>query len=154
MRAGAYKVLSAARDWPHRAAAAGSSDDGRRLAAGRPTAANGRRARLYRPARSVMQSAPRTGVWVLEFEPASKPWIDPLMGWTASSDVDQQIRLTFRTRQAALRYALRHGLNLDVAREPSQALVPAFARGYGTGAQHAMPLFGDWDAITRQAEQH
>jgi hypothetical protein len=65
---------------------------------------------------------------VLEFEPRAKPWIEPLMGWTASADVDQQVRLEFPTKESALRYALRHGLSLDVEASPQRAPVPAFAR--------------------------
>jgi hypothetical protein len=59
--------------------------------------------RIYRPCRSVMQSGGcNRPAWVLEFEPASPPWIEPLMGWTASDDPFAQIRLTFPTLTAAV----------------------------------------------------
>jgi hypothetical protein len=45
------------------------------------------RARIYQPARTAMQSGTaKTHQWVLEFTPASEREIDPLMGWTSSSD--------------------------------------------------------------------
>ncbi len=66
-------------------------------------------ARIYRPAKNAMQSGKaKTKDWVLEFEPASARKPDPLMGWTTSSDMNAQIRLTFETRDEAVAYAQRH----------------------------------------------
>lgn len=66
-------------------------------------------ARIYRPAKNAMQSGKaKTKDWVLEFEPASARKPDPLMGWTTSSDMSGQIRLTFETRDEAVAYAQRH----------------------------------------------
>ena len=43
------------------------------------------RAVIYRPSRSVMTSGrANTCNWVLEFEPRSREFIEPLMGWTAA----------------------------------------------------------------------
>lgn len=60
---------------------------------------------IYRPARSAMQSGPRPRQWVLEFEPSQAPQIEPLMGWTASSDAFRPIRLTFPDRDSAVTFA-------------------------------------------------
>jgi hypothetical protein len=55
------------------------------------------------PAASVMQSGRHTKrKWLLEFEPASPPWIEPLMGWTASDDPLASVRLNFATPSAAI----------------------------------------------------
>ena len=44
-------------------------------------------ARIYRPAKTAMQSGKaKTHDWILEFEPASARTPDPLMGWISSSD--------------------------------------------------------------------
>ena len=119
-------ALIALADQPIPCAAA--SSDGRWATRPATPPAPPRRARLRQVARDPNQSAdPRRG-WVLEFEPKAKPWIEPLMGWTASADVDQQVRLTFPTKESALRYALRHGLSLDIEAGHPRALVPAFAR--------------------------
>jgi uncharacterized protein YcnI len=68
-------------------------------------------ARIYRPAKNAMQSGKaKTKDWVLEFEPASARKPDPLMGWTTSSDMNGQIRLTFDTRDEAVAYAQRHAI--------------------------------------------
>ena len=72
-------------------------------------------ARIFRPARNAMQSGRgKTKEWVLEFEPESQREIEPLMGYTSSTDTQQQIRLTFETREAAEAYARRQGLAYSV----------------------------------------
>ncbi len=56
----------------------------------------------------------RTRKWVLEF-PAEKPReIDPLMGWTSSDDTQSQVRLYFDSKDEALEYARRHGIDAQV----------------------------------------
>ncbi len=68
-------------------------------------------ARIYRPAKTAMQSGvAKTKDWVLEFEPASARRPDPLMGWTSSSDMNGQVRLTFETQEEAAAYATAHGI--------------------------------------------
>ncbi len=70
--------------------------------------------RIYRPAKTAMQSGRRkTGKWVLEYEPPARG-IDPLMGWTSSFDTRGQIRVFFETKEAALAFAKKHGLMADV----------------------------------------
>ncbi len=55
-------------------------------------------ARIYKPAKSATQSGlGRTKLWVLQFEQETPREIEPLMGWTSSGDMRQQIRLTFDT---------------------------------------------------------
>lgn len=68
--------------------------------------------RIYRPARSVMQAGQartRTKKWVLEFEPRWATEIEPLMGWTSSSDTLQQVKLTFSSKGRAVAFAERRG---------------------------------------------
>lgn len=68
-------------------------------------------ARIYRPARNAMQSGrARTHDWVLEFEPEVPRSIDPLMGYTSSTDMKRQIRLQFETLEEAEAYAVREGI--------------------------------------------
>ncbi|SMH32684.1 ETC complex I subunit [Maritimibacter sp. HL-12] len=73
------------------------------------------RARIYQPARNAMTSGQaRTKSWVLEFAPEGGKEIDPLMGWTSSSDTQAQVRLRFSSKQAALDYASEHGIEATV----------------------------------------
>ena len=68
-------------------------------------------ARIYQPAKTAMQSGKaRTRKWVLEYEPEQPTQIEPLMGWTASSDMRSQISLDFDTLEDAVAYAKQHGI--------------------------------------------
>lgn len=68
-------------------------------------------ARIFSPAKTAMQSGKaKTGYWVLEYEPEKPKTIDPLMGYTSSSDMKSQIRLTFETREEAVAYAHKHAI--------------------------------------------
>ena len=77
-------------------------------------------ARIYSPSRTAMQSGTgKTGHWVLEFEPETPLEIDPLMGYTSSSDTRRQVRLTFATQEEAIAYARRNGIAYSVEPEHS-----------------------------------
>ncbi|MGR3761903.1 ETC complex I subunit [Roseobacteraceae bacterium NS-SX3] len=89
------------------------------------------RARIYRPARNAMTSGmAKTRQWVLEFPRTSGREIDPLMGWTSSSDTQSQVRLRFATREAALEYAADHGIEAQVM-EPKARKANIRPGGYG-----------------------
>jgi hypothetical protein len=67
-------------------------------------------ARIYLPARSATQSGQAKDRWILEYEPESPRVIEPLMGWTASSDMKSQVKLRFETKEEAIAYARRNGI--------------------------------------------
>ena len=52
--------------------------------------------------------------WVLEFEPERATQIEPLMGWTASSDMRQQLSLDFDTLDEAIAYAQKNAIPFHV----------------------------------------
>ena len=56
----------------------------------------------------------KTGEWVLEFEPESPRHIEPLMGYTASGDTRQQVRLDFPSAEAAIAYCERNAIPYTV----------------------------------------
>jgi hypothetical protein len=73
------------------------------------------RARIYKPARNAMQSGQaRTKKWVLEFTAQTTRTLDPLMGWTSSSDTQSQVRMYFESDEAAIAYATEHGIEHTV----------------------------------------
>ena len=77
-------------------------------------------ARIYRPAKDATQSGMgKTRLWRLEFMPESARSIEPLMGWTSSSDMNSQIKLNFETREEAVAYATRNGIPYRVE-EPKE----------------------------------
>ncbi|MBV8105434.1 MAG: ETC complex I subunit [Hyphomicrobiales bacterium] len=67
-------------------------------------------ARIYQPARTATQSGQAKDKWILEYEPEQPRVIEPLMGWTSSSDMKSQIRLQFDTKAEAVAYAERNGV--------------------------------------------
>ncbi|MFN3232586.1 MAG: ETC complex I subunit [Alphaproteobacteria bacterium] len=78
------------------------------------------RAKIYRPAKTAMQSGTRnTKKWLLEFERAVPRRVDSLMGWSGSTDTSRQVRLSFDSKDEAIGYAARNGLDY-VVQEPRQ----------------------------------
>ncbi len=72
-------------------------------------------ARIYKPAKTAVQSGvARTRRWVLEYEPAERRRLEPLMGWTSSGDMRQQIKVTFESREEAIAYARREGIEFEL----------------------------------------
>jgi hypothetical protein len=48
--------------------------------------------------------------WLLVSEPASAREIEPLMGYTSSSDTETQVKLYFDSLEEAVAYATRQGI--------------------------------------------
>ena len=79
-------------------------------------------ARIYKPAKTAMQSGTaKTKDWMLDFEPEQPRTVEPLMGWTSSGDMKQQLTLRFDTREEAVAYCERKGIPYQVI----EAKVPA-----------------------------
>ena len=92
-------------------------------------------ARIYRPAKTATQSgAAKSRRWLLEFEPEQPREVEPLMGWTSSGDMKAQIKLWFDTKEEALDYATRQGLDARVE-EPgvSTRKVLSYSDNFRTG---------------------
>ena len=88
-------------------------------------------ARIYRPARSAMSSGQaKTREWVLEYVNDTAREVDPLMGWTSSSDTQAQVRMKFPSKEAAIEYAEDHGIDAVVT-EPKMRKPNVRAGGYG-----------------------
>lgn len=89
------------------------------------------RARIYKPARTAMSSGTaNTHEWVLEFVNETARVIDPLTGWTGSSDMQAQVKLQFETQKAAEEYAQDKGVDYVVLR-PQTRRANLRAGGYG-----------------------
>jgi len=80
-------------------------------------------ARIYRPARTAMQSGTaKTDRWLLEYDAERPREIEPLMGWTSSGDMKSQLKLWFDTQEEAVAYATRNGIpyRVEQPHEPSR----------------------------------
>jgi hypothetical protein len=80
-------------------------------------------ARIFRPSPNAMQSGRgKSKQWVLEHEPATAREIEPLMGYTASTDTRAQVKLTFESLEAAEAYARKNGIAYTV--QPAHSTTP------------------------------
>src|SRR5690606_27943595 len=78
-------------------------------------------ARIYRPSKTAMQSGQaKTDKWLLVYEPETARVVEPLMGYTSSTDMRSQIRLFFDTKEEAISYAIKYGIPHRVE-EPQKA---------------------------------
>ncbi|CDZ52702.1 ETC complex I subunit [Neorhizobium galegae] len=83
-------------------------------------------AKIYRPAKTAMQSGKaKTHLWVLEFDQEQPRRIDPILGYTSSGDMKQQLRLIFESQEQAEAYAKREGIEYRVIqpKDPSRQIV-------------------------------
>jgi hypothetical protein len=79
-------------------------------------------ARIFKPAKNAMQSGrAKTREWQLDYEPEQPRAIEPLMGWTSSGDMKQQLTLQFDTREDAVAYCERKGIAYQVI-EPKDSV--------------------------------
>jgi hypothetical protein len=78
-------------------------------------------ARIYKPSKNAMQSgSANTKNWVLEFDLEQPRQVEPLMGWTSSGDMRQQLKLRFATQAEAVAYCEKHGIAYQTFEEKPQ----------------------------------
>ena len=70
-----------------------------------------RKAKIYKPTKTAMQSGTRnTKNWLLEFDTLNTG-INPLMGWESSKDTMSEVKLEFSTKEQAIDYAKKNNLD-------------------------------------------
>src|SRR5206468_10610433 len=89
-------------------------------------------ARISEIERKATQSGKaNAGRWLLEFERQQPLRPDPLTGWNGSGDTNPQVRLTFPTKEAAIAYCAKHGLDHHVVPAPPVRLkIQAYADNF------------------------
>jgi len=89
-------------------------------------------ARIYKPSKTAMQSGvANTKAWQLDFEPEAPRQVEPLMGWTSSGDMRQQLRLHFDSKEAAIAYCERRGIPYQVTETvPLKRLIMSYADNF------------------------
>ena len=76
-------------------------------------------ARISELERKTTQSGKaNAGRWLLEFERQEALRPDPLTGWNGSGDTNPQVRMIFATKEAAIAYCERRGLNYHLVPSP------------------------------------
>ena len=90
------------------------------------------KARIFQKPKNAMQSG-RAGTqrWMLKYAPAEARKADPLMGWAGSGDTRRQLRLGFATRDEAVAYAEKNGIEVEIAPTPVRTLkIQAYADNF------------------------
>ena len=101
-------------------------------------------ARIFKPAKNAMQSGrAKTREWQLDYEPEQPRAVEPLMGWTSSGDMKQQLTLHFDTKEDAIAYCERKGIAYQVI-EPKDSVQPAgrLRRQFRLQARRALDALG------------
>ena len=96
-------------------------------------------ARIYRPAKTAMQSGhAKTREWTLQFERETARLPDRLIGWNQSSDMKGQVVLTFDTQEEAIAYAQAHGIPFRVTEpKPVKRFIKAYADNFAYSRKQA-----------------
>jgi hypothetical protein len=68
--------------------------------------------------RTTQSGKANSGKWLVEWERREAQRPDPLTGWNGSGDTNTQVRLTFPTKEAAIAYCEKHGLQYHVVPAP------------------------------------
>ena len=70
-----------------------------------------KRAKIYKPTKTAMQSGERnTKKWLLEFDTLNTG-VNPLMGWVSSKDTMSEVKLKFSTKNQAINYAKKNNID-------------------------------------------
>ena len=72
-----------------------------------------RRAKIYIPTKTAMQSGLGNKLWILEFETRDTN-VSPLMGWESSDDTLAEIKLEFSSKDKAIEYAKKNSIDFEI----------------------------------------
>ena len=81
-------------------------------------------AKIFCPSKTAMQSGKaKTKRWTLIYEPEKSRTIDPLMGYSSSSDMNGQIQLHFDSKEDAVSYAKRNSIPYQVQKSSERKVL-------------------------------
>mmetsp|Transcript_35843 Transcript_35843/g.93420 ORF Transcript_35843/g.93420 Transcript_35843/m.93420 type:complete len:146 (-) Transcript_35843:192-629(-) len=105
---------------------------------------------VYRPSPSVIQSAPGNNDWVVKVAEKGEKWTNPLMGWTSTADPLSHHKITFPSKEDAVNYCSRNGLDYDLV-EPQEKKSKLGEKWYGQHFAYKAP--NKWDSILPESER-
>ncbi len=80
---------------------------------------------IYQPVKNPMQSGvANCQHWVLELDRTDSRFIEPVMGWTGSSDTTTQLSLSFVTKDEAIAYAKRNEIEYQLVLPKTRKIKP------------------------------
>ena len=73
------------------------------------------KAKIFKPAKTAMQSGrSKFNKWVLKFSDKKNQLKDTMMGWNGGSSTISQIELKFSSKEEAINYAKKNGIDYEV----------------------------------------
>ena len=81
--------------------------------------------------RTTQSGKAKAGKWLLEFERQEPQRPDPLTGWNGSGDTNTQVTMGFASKEAAIAYCEKHGLDYHIVHAPPVKLkIQAYADNF------------------------
>jgi len=82
-----------------------------------------RKAKIYKPTKTAMQSGIRnTKNWLLEFDTLNTG-VNPLMGWESSKDTMSEVKLEFSSKEQAINYAKKNNINYYIVEPQKRKII-------------------------------
>ena len=82
-----------------------------------------RKAKIYKPSQTVMQSGKRnTKKWILEFDTLNTG-VNPLMGWETSKDTMSEVKLEFSTKEEAINYVKKNNIEYYIVESQKTKII-------------------------------
>jgi|TARA_B100000945_G_scaffold312970_1_gene308254 ETC complex I subunit conserved region. len=82
-----------------------------------------RRAKIYKPSKTAMQSGlKKFDKWILEYL-SEKPGVNPLMGWESTKDTYSELKLEFSSKNLAIEYAHKNNINFEVIEPKNRKII-------------------------------
>lgn len=79
---------------------------------------------IYKPTRSASQSGKaNTEKWLLKFIHNGTRKIEPVMGWTSSRDMMQEVILKFNSQEEAEKYAQKNNIAYQVVENKEHKMI-------------------------------
>ena len=73
------------------------------------------KAKIFKPAKTAMQSGrSKFNKWVLKFSDKKNQLKETMMGWNGGSSTISQIELKFSSKEEAVNYAKKNGIDYEV----------------------------------------
>ncbi|KAF2103396.1 putative NADH-ubiquinone oxidoreductase 18 kDa subunit [Rhizodiscina lignyota] len=101
---------------------------------GAPVDLQARTVRIFRPTKTATQSGDwHSHAWQMDWDPLPKGhrWENPLIGWQSSADFMQGERISFKSKDDAIRFAEKQGYEYFVQEPNERRFVPkAYANNF------------------------
>ena len=82
-----------------------------------------KKALIYKPSKTAMQSGVKKfDKWIVEFL-TDKPGINPLMGWESSTDTFNSVKLEFKTKELAIEYSKKNKIDYELIESKNRKII-------------------------------